>query len=60
MSHIEGEQDVGFMVLRHHMVLDEDHASIGTFGNEAEESNCILAITVTLMRGMIIMVQITP
>ena len=42
------------------MVLDEDHASIGTFGNEAEESNCILAITVTLMRGMIIMVQITP
>ena len=42
------------------MVLDEDHASIGTFGNEEEESNCILAIIVTLMRGMIIMVQITP
>ena len=43
MSHIEGEQDVGFMVLRHHMVLDEDHASIGTFGNEEEESQLYIS-----------------
>ena len=38
VSHIGGEQDVVFMVLRQHMVLDEDHALIGTFGNEEEES----------------------
>ena len=56
MSHIEGEQDVGFMVLRHHMVLDEDHALIGTFGNEEEESQ----LYISYMKGMIIMVQITP
>ena len=37
VSQIEGEQDVGFMVWRHHMVLDEDQALIGTFGNEEEE-----------------------
>ena len=43
MSHIEGEQDVWFMVLRHHMVLDEDHALVGTFGNEEEESQLYIS-----------------
>ena len=43
MSHIEGEQDVGFMDLRHHMILDKDHVLIGTFGNEEEESRLYIS-----------------
>ena len=38
MSQIEGEQDLVHIICRHHLVLDEDNALIGTFENEEEES----------------------
>ena len=43
MSQIEGEQDLVHIIWRHHLVLDEDHALIGTFGNEEEESQLYIS-----------------
>ena len=43
MSQIEGEQDLVHIIWRHHLVLDKDHALIGTFGNEEEESRLYIS-----------------
>ena len=41
--YLKGEQDLVHIIWRHHLVLDEDNALIGTFENEEEESELYIS-----------------
>ena len=43
VSQIEGELDLVHIIWRHHLVLDNDNALIGTFENEEEESQLYIS-----------------